>query len=352
MNKAQNLLRLNFGAFNEKWALNYAYTQLRDGWVITPWKKDIFYFIIDWLSDSDTIKVNTSGSTGTPKTISLLKEHVKASAEATNRFFDLKKGDNALLCLPVKYIAGKLMIVRAILGRYNLYCVEPTLSPAFEEAAIDFSAMTPAQVSSLLKSEEGSGLLNTIDKLIVGGDKIPSALEKKLQDVKTKVWHTYGMTETITHVALRRVNGDMASPAYTPMENVSISQQDGRIVIDAEHLGVRNLVTNDLAVFNNDGSFKVLGRIDNVVVSGGVKLFPEEIEKKLEGVCSKPFYFSGKADEIFGAKLIMYVESSEALDVNNLLQKIKLKVEKFEVPKEIIIQKQFKRTVSGKIIRE
>ncbi len=352
MNKAQNLLRLNFAAFDEAWVLNYAYTQLRDGWVVTPWKKEIFYFIIDWLSDSDIIKVNTSGSTGTPKTISLLKEHVKASAEATNQFFDLKKGDNALLCLPVKYIAGKLMIIRAILGRYNLYCIEPSLSPWFEEAAIDFAAMTPAQVSSLLKSKEGRGLLNAIDTLIVGGDKIPSALEKKLQEVKTKVWHTYGMTETITHVALRGVNGDKASLSYTPMKGVSITQQDGRVVIDAAHLGVHNLVTNDLAVFNTDGSFKVLGRIDNVVVSGGIKLFPEIIEKKLEGVCVKPFYFSGKADEAFSTKLIMYVESSVAINVDNLLQKIKLKVEKFEVPKEIIIQKQFKRTVSGKIIRE
>ena len=352
MNKAQNLLRLNFSSFDKSWVLNYAYTQLRDGWALTPWKKDIFYFIIDWLSDSETIKVTTSGSTGVPKTMSLNKEHVKNSAEATNRFFDLKKGDKALLCLPVKYIAGKLMIVRALEGKYNLFCVEPSLTPSFDETPIDFSAMTPAQVGSLLSNEQGRLLLDNIDKLILGGDRIPASLEKKLQSIDTKVWHTYGMTETITHIALRKVNGSQASAWFFPMEHVSLSQQNRQLVIDAPAIGVDQLLTNDVVEFNQNGGFRVLGRKDNVIISGGIKLFPEAIEKKLEGVCLKPFYFSGVSDDTLGSKLVMYIESDEPVDVGQLKKTVSMLLDKYEIPKDIVVKKYFKRTISNKIIRE
>ena len=159
---ARNLLRLNFAAFDKKWFLNYAYTQLREGWVITDWKKEILYFIIDWLSESEEMKSTTSGSTGTPKTIALKKEFVVNSAKATNQFFGLKKNDTALLCLPVKYIAGKLMIMRAMEQRMNLYCVEPSLAPSFDETSVDFAAMTPAQVASLLETEKGTQLLENM----------------------------------------------------------------------------------------------------------------------------------------------------------------------------------------------
>jgi O-succinylbenzoic acid--CoA ligase len=352
MGKIQNLLRLNFSAFDKKWMLNYAYTQLRDGWTLTPWKKEIFYFIIDWLSESKTVKVTTSGSTGTPKTLLLNKEYVKKSAEATNRFFELKKGDKALLCLPVKYIAGKMMIVRALEGMYDLYCVEPSLTPSFEETTVDFAAMTPSQVSSLLDSEEGKLLIGKVDKLIVGGDLIPVSLEEKLQTVKTKVWHTYGMTETITHVALRRVNGREAASSFFPMEHVSLSQQNRQLVIHAPTIGVHQMITNDLVEFNGNGSFNVLGRKDNVVISGGVKLFPEVIEKKVETICKMPFYFSGVSDDKLGTKLVMFLESYKNIDLEKLKHSIAMVVDKFENPKEIIVKSKFDRTISGKIVRE
>ncbi len=352
MNKAQNLLRLNFSSFDKAWVLNYAYTQLREGWALTSWKKDIFYFIIDWLSNAETIKVTTSGSTGVPKTMQLNKKYVKKSAEATNSFFGLKKGDKALLCLPVKYIAGKLMIVRALEGKYNLYCVEPSLTPRFDEAPIDFSAMTPAQANSLMASNQGRLLLGNINQLILGGDRIPTSLEKKLQTIDTKVWHTYGMTETITHVALRRVNGNDASEWFYAMKHVSLSHQDNQLVINAPAIGVNRMVTNDVVDFNRDGGFKVLGRKDNVVISGGIKLFPETIEKKLEGVCNKPFYFSGVSDDTLGSKLVMYIESDEFMDLEPLRKKVFLLLDKYEIPKDIIVKKHFKRTISNKIIRE
>lgn len=352
MTTAKNLLRLNFSAFDKNWFLNYAYTQLRDGKVITQWKKDIFYFIIDWLSGSDVIKSTTSGSTGAPKTITLKKEFVTNSAKSTNDFFNLKKSNTALLCLPVKYIAGKLMIVRALERGLDLYCVEPSLSPSFNQAFIDFAAMTPTQVTSSLADDDGRKLLSQIDKLIVGGDAISPSLEDKIGELSTNVWHTYGMTETITHVALRKVNGVGASNRFTPLNYAKVSlASDNCLVIDAPSIGVVELKTNDIAELYVDGTFRVIGRKDNVVISGGIKLFPEEIEKKIAGVCNWPYYLAGVNDDLLGKRLVMYVESSEEIDKDSLLKEIASRVNKYQVPKDIIVVKQFVRTGSGKISR-
>ncbi len=349
---AKNLLRLNFSAFDKAWFLNYAYTQLREGWSVTDWKKDIYYFLIDWFSHSDTMKAVTSGSTGIPKNISLKKEFVINSASVTNDFFNLKKGAVALLCLPVKYIAGKLMVVRAAERGLNLYCVEPKLTPYFAETEIDFAAMTPAQVASLLETGEGKDLLNRIDKLIIGGDKISVGLYNKLQHLNTKIWHTYGMTETITHIALRKLNGSDRAEAFSPLDGVTLSEAaNGCLVIDAPHIGVHNMITNDMARVYPDGSFVIKGRKDNVVISGGVKLFPEIIEKKIESLCRKPFYLTGVEDDKLGQKLVMVIESTDETDTEMLLDKIKKVVDKYEVPKRIVTVERFVRTESGKIKR-
>ena len=332
--------------------MNYAYTQLRDGWVITDWKKEILYFLIDWLSGDTEMKSTTSGSTGKPKTISIDKGFVKNSAHATCDFFNLKKGDTAFLCLPVKYIAGKLMLVRAIERKLNLYCVEPGLTPAFEEAEIDFAAMTPTQVILLLEDEKGRDLLERVKSLLIGGDAILPLLEEKLQGLSTNVWHSYGMTETITHIALRKVNGPDATPGFTPLPNVSVSVNSNKcLVIDAPDIDVHHMETNDIAELFEDGSFIIKGRKDNVVISGGVKLFPEEIEKQLVGICEKPFYLTGVKDERLGKRLIMVVESDGEVDKRLLLDKIRVVVRKLWVPKEIVLVKKFQRTISGKIIR-
>jgi O-succinylbenzoic acid--CoA ligase len=352
MLKAQNLLRLNFKSFDDAWILNYSYTLLREGWSLTEWKKEILYFLIDWLSHSEDIKTTTSGSTGTPKTISLKREYVKNSAEATNNFFGLKKGDNALLCLPVKYIAGKLMIVRALETKMNLYCIEPSLTPDFKQLNIDFAAMTPAQVSSLLETHKGKKLLNNIEKLIIGGDKISVSLEDKLQELDTQIWHTYGMTETITHIALRKVNGINKTKYFTSLKGINISLSDDNcLIIDAPKIGVRFLKTNDIAKINEDGSFKIIGRKDNVVISGGIKLFPEEIEKKTENLIKYPYFFTGVTDNKLGSKLVMVIESKQPVNKTAIYEEIKPILSKFEIPKNIIVVDNFERTSTGKIKR-
>jgi O-succinylbenzoic acid--CoA ligase len=352
MPKAEHLLRLNFSSFDKAWMQNYAYTLLRDGWSLTPWKKEVLYFMIDWLSHDEEIKSTTSGSTGAPKTISLKKEHVKNSAKATVEFFGLKEGDKALLCLPVRYIAGKLMLVRALENKMNLYCVEPSLTPDFSETEIDFAAMTPAQVSALLQTEKGRQMLNNIRKLIIGGDKIPAVLEEQIQELNTAVWHTYGMTETITHIAVRKVNGSNRSGLFTPLPGVTVSLAgDSTLVIDAPHLGVRFLKTNDVAELREDGTFRIKGRKDHVVISGGIKLFPGEIEKKVEKLIDLPFFFTGLPDDQLGSRLVLVIESSRPVDEKALLNKIKPVLGKYELPKQILVKERFERTGSDKIKR-
>ena len=347
-----NLLRLNFSAFDPQWFLKYSHQLLREA-RLWQWKKDVLHFVINWMSGAETMSVTTSGSTGEPKKISLSKTHMEASAKATLDFFGLKPSDKALLCLPEKYIAGKMMIVRSLIGKLDLYCIEPAAAPLAKLPEIDFAAMTPAQVSALMESEEGIRFLNNIRQLILGGSFIPEKLEKQIQHLKTAVWHTYGMTETITHIALRKVNGEDASQWFTPLSGVKIQlTDDDCLQIDAQQIGVFSLKTNDLVEISKNG-FRILGRKDNVVISGGIKLFPEQIEKKLIGIIKDRFFFTGIQDDRFGEKLVLVVESTNEpkLSKDQFLELIRDNLSGYEIPKEIIFVDEIKITSSGKIIR-
>lgn len=323
---------------------------------VESWEKEVFSFILEWLSFSTTIKVQTSGSTGKPKEVFLEKKFMEASAKATLNFFRLEPGDSALLCLPVKYIAGKMMIVRALVGGLDLILAKPTSAPVINNFnIIDFCAMSPSQVAGILETEDGAEQLVQIKNLIVGGSFLPESLEIKIKKLKSKIWQTYGMTETITHIGLRKVNGEDADDWYTPLNGVETGLDErGCLVINSERIDVNHLVTNDLAELCTDGKFKIFGRVDNVVISGGIKLFPEEIEKKLSGWIENDFYVSSLPDEILGQKLVLYVEDSGNLkkQIFHLWEKIEARLSGFEIPKEIIFSKNLSRTASGKIIRK
>jgi o-succinylbenzoate---CoA ligase len=322
---------------------------------IEGWEKEVFSFILEWLSFSSAIKVQTSGSTGKPKEFFLEKKFMEASAIATLDFFKLKPGDSALLCLPVNFIAGKMMIARAFVGGLNLILTKPATVPKINNVQkIDFCAMVPSQVAGILEEKNGVEQLEGIQNLIVGGSFLPENLESKIRNLKTNIWQTYGMTETITHIALRKLNGKNAHSWYTPLNGVETSLDErGCLVINSERIGVSHLVTNDLAELKKDGKFKILGRIDNVIISGGIKLIPEEIEKKLSGWVENDFYLSSLPDEKLGNKLVLYIEDDGKLSkqVYQLWEKIEDKLSGFEIPKEIIFSRYFKRTTSKKIIR-
>lgn len=321
----------------------------------TPqWEREIWTFMLNWFFAEDSMEVQTSGSTGKPKTIRIRKEHMIASARATIEFLGLKRGTVSLLCLPMKFIAGKMMVVRSLVGGWDLHFVEPSSNPSLENPdEIDFCAMIPMQVKSVLDLS-GIVQLEKIKNLIIGGGFMPPGLEENLKGLKSNIWQTYGMTETITHIAMRRISGPDPSGYYAPLPGVKvISDERGCLVIDAEQIGVKSLATNDVCEMDAKGRFRVMGRIDNVVNSGGVKLFPELIEQKLQGFTEREFYVAGQPDSTLGEKLVLYIQGGPEMnrEAYYLWQEIEKRLTGYDIPKEIIFKERFEKTISGKIIR-
>ena len=275
-------------------------------------------FIREWRSPSERVLLHTSGSTGTPKTFWAEKSRMRASARMTCDFLGLHSGDNALLCLSTDYIAGKMMVVRALERGLNLLCVEPSNRPleALQEQypvlpAIHLAAMVPSQVFCSINHP----LLPRIRHLIIGGGAISPELEEKLHGLPNAVWSSYGMTETLSHIALRRVNGSEAQEWYTPLPGVSVSlNSDDCLCIDAPALSPQPLVTNDIAELSSSGSFRILGRRDNVIISGGLKLQMEVLEAELRPLLSsdsadgKPsFCVTSRPSAKFGEEAVLLV---------------------------------------------
>jgi len=319
------------------------------------WEKEIYLFIEEWFSTSDTITTTTSGSTGTPKKIQLQKTHMITSAKATLSFFNLKNGDNIWLCLPVKYIAGKMMIVRSIVGELNLIYSEPTTTPSIEpNQKISFNAMVPNQVFKLLKTPEGINQLQNINDLLIGGSDISIELEKQiLKTPSLSCWHSYGMTETITHIALRKLCVNTEIKSFFPLSGVRTkTNSNSQLIIDAPAIGVKNLITNDVVKLLKDNSFLIIGRLDNVIISGGIKLHPEIIESKIRKFITNDFFIGGIPDSCLGEKLTMFIEVNKDEKVDLFQNKFYDSLLKFEIPREIIYLKNFIRTKNGKIIRK
>lgn len=305
---------------------------------------EIYQFLKSWFSSDDNITVQTSGSTGVPKSIVLKKEFVVNSALATGKFFDLKQDTSALLCLPIQYIAGKLMLIRALTLGWQLDTVEANSNPLVNvEKYYDFSAMVPLQLENSLSK------LHFIKKIIVGGGVVSKELENKIQNISTKVFATYGMTETITHIAVKKLNRmDKTPNFYKVLPKVSIYKDDRNcLVIKAPKVADEIIFTNDVVELISDTQFDWLGRFDNVINSGGIKLHPEKIEEKLSKIITTRFFVSGISDAKLGQKLVLIVEGIQ--------QKINLEnanLHKFENPKEIYFLKDFIETESKKIQRK
>ena len=322
-------------------------------------------FLIEWFSDSPTVNLHTSGSTGVPKLIVAEKSRMIASAKMTLDYLGLKPGDTALLCLSVNYIAGKMMIVRAIVGGLNLLIGDLSSNPLQnEERHIDFAAMVPLQVYNSFRDKNGR--FSRIGKVIIGGGAIDRNEENFYSTLPNEIYATYGMTETLSHIAMRRINGDKRSPYFTPMDGVDVKvkvengENIGTLVIKAPRLCAETLYTNDNVEMRSDGTFRILGRKDNVVCSGGIKLQIEEIEAKLANIIHVDFAISSKPDEKLGEKLVLVIEdskerhvatSSSALLSSYLGFDLTACLEKYEIPKEVFYILHLPRTESGKIAR-
>ena len=411
---------------------------------------DIKEFIDEWNNGSDRMLVHTSGSTGKPKPMWVEKKRMAHSARTTCAFLGLKRGDTALLCLSLNYIAGKMMAVRAIEWGLNLVCVEPSGHPLStinverltineacssetinverltineacssetfnverltineacsseppprgrQEGALTFAAMTPMQVYNTLQVAEERERLMQIKHLIIGGGAIDEALEAELRHFPNAVWSTYGMTETLSHIALRRINGASPCPSegggigspttlfrsegvhptpppweglgeappsslishpnspsfYTPFPDVSVSLNgEGCLVIDAPGVCAQRLVTNDCAELHPDGRrFRIIGRKDNVINSGGIKIHAEEVEQMLRPHLSMPFIITKATDPKFGEVVaLVYEEGSCGESIQSICQSV---LPKYWQPRRYLPVEQILLTETGKPRRD
>ncbi|AKH93247.1 AMP-binding protein [Elizabethkingia anophelis] len=308
-------------------------------------------FLEEWFSDSETVEVQTSGSTGIPKKFPIEKSRMLSSAEMTCNFLNLKEGDSALLCLPVEYISGKMMVVRSVFRKLKLTIAEPKLDPLKNiKEPTRFCAMTPLQVENSLDK------IHLIENLIIGGAAVSESLKKKLSDIleckqaTSKVYETYGMSETLSHIGLKQIYPE-GEDYFTLFDGVDISLDDrGCLQILAPKINSELLQTNDIVDVLNPKQFRFLGRADNVINSGGAKIFPEQLEALVKKHISNEAVFMGIPDEVLGQKLILVIEADE----NEILryQVLDVKYEKpFHKPKEIVFVSKIPRTPNGKVNR-
>jgi len=323
------------------------------------YEKAIGNFLLDWSDAQETIQVNTSGSTGKPKPILLKKEHMVNSALTTGEYFNLKSGNKALLCLSAENIAGKMMLVRAMVMGLHLRCIEPSSRPMeLLSKSFDFCAMVPMQLENSLDK------INQIKTVIVGGASVSNALKEKIHDADCQVFETYGMTETITHVAVKRLNNVRPNSHPELVEGVSDSpfkalsgirfSKDKRdcLVIDAPKITDGPIVTNDVVDLISESEFEWLGRYDNVINSGGLKLFPEQIEAKLSAIISNRFFVTGFPDQKLGQKLVLIVEGKIDTDLLSEKMAVLSSLGKYQMPKSIYRLLKFLETETGKIRRK
>ena len=315
----------------------------------SEFEAEILQFIGQWFNSQDFITVQTSGSTGSPKILNLSKKAMMFSARQTLSFLELIQGDTALLALPVRYIAGKMMIVRAIVGKMKLLCIEPHFNLQIPKEKIDFAAFIPAQMQNLLNTHFN---FSNIKKIILGGAAISTELKAKIKNLQPDIYATYGMTETITHIALQRLSGRNASDYFELLPQIQIGVYDNDKLWIKTPYFIEKIYTTDRVVLLAENKFRWLGRADNVINSGGLKIQPEEIENALHKIINKPFFVTGLADDFLGQKLVVFIEDTDNAERKNVIkQKLSDLLPKAKLPREIFFVDKFVYTSTMKIDR-
>jgi len=334
-----NRFKLNGIHISRQEMFYVAYSFIKEG---EPFEQHIGNFLLDWFDEKSYIELSTSGTTGTPKVIKIEKQAMLDSALATGDFFGLEPGDTMLHCLPTNYVAGKMMWVRSFILGLEMKFVEPNSNPLKNiDEKFDFCAMVPLQAKNSLDKLKQK----KIKKLIIGGVKVHKALEQELVKLPMEIYETYGMTETITHIAAKRIG----EKAFTVLPNVTVSADERHcLVIKAKNISKQEIVTNDIVNLISDTQFVWEGRIDNVINSGGIKLMPEQIEDKLSTLIPRRYFVYGQPDETLGEKAVLYVEG-ELIVIEESVFNV---LDKFEKPKEIVFIPKFKETATGKIMRK
>ena len=322
------------------------------------WKEEIHQLVMELtLLSGNFISASTSGTTGPPKVIRIPRRDLVNSARLTAEAFDLHEGDRVLLCLPCAYIAGKMMLVRAMALGLDLHVMDPHGSVLDNLGELKdrfcFTAMVPLQLHRAIQEDR-----DRVDKqfgtILLGGGPVSAALEEDLQGLRTVVYQGYGSTETVTHVALRRVNGPERSDHYHAIGQVSFSSDErGCVVVHTPHLRTKEHVTNDLVQLIDDRHFRWLGRIDNVILSGGKKIYPEQLEAKTAGIIPWPHYFTSFPDDRLGEAVAMVLETDQRPEdvLEEVLPALIKVLDVHELPRRVTALRSFLRTRSGKLKR-
>ena len=314
----------------------------------------------DWLSKKAEFAIKTSGSTDKPKTIVFKRAQLQKSAHRTLQTLGLNKGDRVLMCLNPNFVAGKMMLVRALEGRLNLQIVSPSANPLRKikiEQQFEFASFFTNQIERIL--EESPSKLEKINTILIGGGALHPKLEQDLQKVKSRILHSYATTETLSHQALRHVNGKDRSHAFHAVRDVSFAKDERSCLVINDHLlGLKHLVTNDIVELIDASSFRWRGRFDNIVNSGGIKIQLEETEDLIKELLTKrglthQFCLLAKPDLALSQKLVLIIgDPKNHLSKSQLLDLLKEQLPKYHAPKEIILVPTLYFTKTGKIDRK
>lgn len=319
---------------------------------LPQYMSDLYAFLDEWFDERDYVTVQTSGSTGVPKTMHVSKEKMMGSAAITCRHLGLKAGDTALLCMNLRYIGAKMMVVRAILWGMNLIVREVSGHPfAGLGLKINFAAVVPMQMYNSFSTSEEVENLSSTDIVIIGGGAISAELLSMVKDLPCKIYSTYGMTETLSHIALRKLNGSDASDFYYPLGGVGLSVSgEGTLDIHAPVVCDEVVRTNDIVEMNADGGFVVLGRKDNVINSGGIKISPEKVESMLSAVVDCPVVITSVPDRKFGESVVCMLQENSPLS-EDIKVRINDALPAYYRPKHFVSVEKIPLTENGKIAR-
>lgn len=317
-------------------------------------EKSLYQLVLDWLNADAFITTKTSGSTGPTKEIKIEKQKMVGSAFATTSFFKLNENTQALLCLSCEHIAGKMMVARAFVSGMNLIVAEPSSLPLkhFLHQKIDFAAFVPMQIFMMLNDVQQKQKLQEIENVIIGGSEISPSIKQQLNAFQNNIYETFGMTETVSHIALKLLSNNNEQHYFKTLENITVSKNENNcLVIEAPHLDNKPIITNDIVNLIDDKTFEWIGRIDNVIVSGGIKFYPESIEQKLKPIIQQPFFVAGIPNEKLGAELVLIIEYRNVINEELFMQKFASVLTKYELPKKIFTVAEFIYTPNGKLNR-
>jgi o-succinylbenzoate---CoA ligase len=324
----------------------------------TSFENSLFKFLSQWINGEQSFIQSTSGSTGSPKDIIINRTQMFASARRSIDVLGLKPGMTSLLCINPDYIGGKMMVVRSLINSMPIIAIEPSSNPflTISDQTADFAAMVPLQVYDVVRSQKRTWL-DRLKVLIIGGGAPDRETVELLQPYSCICYSTYGMTETISHIALRQLNGDLKSDCYKTLPDVRIGTDSrGCLIIYSNHLP-EPVHTNDLVEIRDEQSFVWLGRWDNVINTGGVKIIPEKLEADIQIILSHAgvsnrFFIASRSDPKFGMKVILLIEGAmDSVTTAQMERILTTTLPAYERPKEIFRCESFVETGNGKINR-